>query len=363
MASLRVPDLIAAILERQPILAFDRTFLRRALIVEGVSTIIPPRFLEMLFGLHGDVTAAVLLRDHHRHERIGMVVFATDRDLLFAVDAAAQADGRTSYRSISMIRDHVLRDSENVVNAAVEQRRIRSSTAEAFRRTIPQRYVDADVRGDLPLRCLLLRMTEGNTAMETPGHLYAVARTTLRATGRARALAISRTARVAVVVFDDTRGIERCGDWCLDLMGLGLSLYDSGLFPLGAYAAGGQGVAVLDLIPRFCRSPEFPGSVVVLRGPGIGERDAGETCQCIEQRHPVEALLAHRAEQAVVVVLSSRDGADALAAESGEFWRRAFGTQLITAQVIGAPSPPSTPPPLPSPDEANSAPGPHPRQD
>ncbi|KAF0906861.1 hypothetical protein E2562_013255 [Oryza meyeriana var. granulata] len=70
----RMRDLIEALLERQPILAGDPTFLRRALVVEGVETIISPRVLEWFFEQHGEVLATVLLRDAARGERVGMLV-------------------------------------------------------------------------------------------------------------------------------------------------------------------------------------------------------------------------------------------------------------------------------------------------
>ncbi|KAF0906860.1 hypothetical protein E2562_013254 [Oryza meyeriana var. granulata] len=119
---------------------------------------------------------------------------------------------------------------------------------------------------------------------------------------------------MAMEVFDNSRGIELCGRWSTELFAFHLGLYDSGLFPLIADGA----VVMRDLLPLFCSSPEFLGHIVVLRGPGIAERDAGEVCCWIEERHPVDALLVHRAERLAVVVLRSREDAHALTAESGE---------------------------------------------
>lgn len=147
-----------------------------------------------------------------------------------------------------------------------------------------------------------------------------------------------------MVVFDESRGIERCGSRETQLFDMHLALHDAGLYPLVADRGGGHGAAMRDLLPPFCRSPEFLGRIVVLRGPGVASLDAGEVCRRVEElHHPVEALLVHRADRLAVVVLRSRDDARALMSESGEFWRRACGPQPITTQLIGAPSPPFFP--------------------
>uniref|UniRef100_A0A0E0AN08 RRM domain-containing protein n=1 Tax=Oryza glumipatula TaxID=40148 RepID=A0A0E0AN08_9ORYZ len=329
----RVRDLIEALLESQPILAEDSTFLRRALVVGGVNSLILPVHLESFFTRYGAVMATVLLRDAARGERIGMLVFFSESDCLEAAESEAARPG--AYRTISRVDDEILHNSVELVKDAADQQSRRSSTAEAFRRM-------ADAQEDIQLRCLLLRTWPRSTA--TPSHLYGVARTTLRATGRVCAVVVYRSRSMAMVVFDESRGIERCGSRETQLFDMHLALHDAGLYPLVADRGGGHGAAMRDLLPPFCRSPEFLGRIVVLRGPGVASLDAGEVCRRVEElHHPVEALLVHRADRLAVVVLRSRDDARALMSESGEFWRRACGPQPITTQLIGAPSPPFFP--------------------
>ncbi|EEC82493.1 hypothetical protein OsI_26951 [Oryza sativa Indica Group] len=86
-----------------------------------------------------------------------------------------------------------------------------------------------------------------------------------------------------MVVFDESRDMERCGSRSAELVAFHLGLYDSGLFPLVADGAGGHGVVTRDLLPLFCLSPDFLGRVVLLRGPGIAELDAGE-CNLLKEK-------------------------------------------------------------------------------
>uniref|UniRef100_I1QCF6 RRM domain-containing protein n=1 Tax=Oryza glaberrima TaxID=4538 RepID=I1QCF6_ORYGL len=347
----RVRDLIEALVESQPILAEDSTFLRRALVVGGVNSLISPVHLESFFTRYGAVMATVLLRDAARGERIGMLVFFAESDCLEAAESEAARPG--AYRTISRVDDEILHNSVELVKDAADQQSRRSSTAEAFRRMVPWRYLEADAQEDINLRCLLLRMGARSTA--TPGYLYGVARSELAASGRACAVVAYYSSRMAMVVFDESRDIERCGSRSAELVAFHLGLYDSGLFPLVADGAGGHGVVTRDLLPLFCLSPDFLGRVVLLRGPGIAELDAGEACRRVEELHPVEALLVHRGDRLAVVVVRSRGDARALMAESGEFWRRACGPHPITAQLIDDPSPAFMPRPLLYPEVVNLA--------
>uniref|UniRef100_A0A0E0AN07 RRM domain-containing protein n=1 Tax=Oryza glumipatula TaxID=40148 RepID=A0A0E0AN07_9ORYZ len=265
MDSAILRHLIEALLERQPILGEDSTFLRRALVFKGVTSIISPVHLESFFTRYGAVMATVLLRDAVRCERVGMLVFSAEIDCLCAAVMEAARPG--AYRTISMVDDEILHNSVELVKDAADQQSRRSSTAEAFRRMVPWRYLEADAQEDINLRCLLLRMGARSTA--TPGYLYGVARSELAASGRACAVVAYYSSRMAMVVFDESRDIERCGSRSAELVAFHLGLYDSGLFPLVADGAGGHGVVTRDLLPLFCLSPDFLGRVVLLRGPGI----------------------------------------------------------------------------------------------
>ncbi|XP_015695050.1 uncharacterized protein LOC102721468 [Oryza brachyantha] len=327
----RVRDLVEALLVRQPILENDPTFLRRALVVEGVSFTVSPVRLDSLLGGYGDVMATVLVRDAARRRRAGMLVFSEESDCLNAAEAEAEeaAARQGIYQRISRVDEEILQDSEQLLKDAVEQQSRRSSTAEAFRLMISRRYLEVDDQEDLHLRCLLLRMGEAST--ETPSHMYGVATNTLRGTGVARALVVYRSRRMAMVVFDDSGGIEH------------LARYDSGLFPLVADGAVGHGTAVVrDLLPLFCRSPEFLGRVVLLQEPGNARRDAGDLCHRIEASHTVEALMVHRAERIAVVVLRSGADARALMTESDQFWTLTCGRRPVTT-LVGVPSQPFSP--------------------
>uniref|UniRef100_A0A0E0AMZ7 Uncharacterized protein n=1 Tax=Oryza glumipatula TaxID=40148 RepID=A0A0E0AMZ7_9ORYZ len=362
MDSAILRHLIEALLERQPILGEDSTFLRRALVFGGVASIISPVHLESFFTRYGVVIATVLLRDATRCERVGMLVFSAESDCLYAAEMEAARPG--AYLMISRILrrdfmskfsvflvliselasadecscfsrfvhvlilsvpvdDEILHNSVNLVKDAADQQSQRCSTAEAFRRMVPWRYLEADAQEDINLRCLLLRMGVRSTA--TPGDLYGVARSALAATGRAcavrtsplldptamvswrlptrkgvlpvtgdryldfyplrgqllgRAILISyqkmafesaplkkmansskSPSREAMVVFDESRDMERCGSRSAELVAFHLGLYDSGLFPLVADGAGGHGVVTRDLLPLFCLSPDFLGRV------------------------------------------------------------------------------------------------------
>jgi hypothetical protein len=102
----RVRDLIEALLESQPILAEDSTFLRRALVVGGVNSLISPVHLESFFTRYGAVMATVLLRDAARGERIGMLVFFAESDCLEAAESEAARPG--AYRTISRVQTPLL---------------------------------------------------------------------------------------------------------------------------------------------------------------------------------------------------------------------------------------------------------------
>uniref|UniRef100_A0A0E0I4C5 Uncharacterized protein n=1 Tax=Oryza nivara TaxID=4536 RepID=A0A0E0I4C5_ORYNI len=400
MDSAILRHLIEALLERQPILGEDSTFLRRALVFGGVASIISPVHLESFFTRYGVVIATVLLRDATRCERVGMLVFSAESDCLYAAEMEAARPG--AYLMISRILrrdfmskfsvflvliselasadecscfsrfvhvlilsvpvdDEILHNSVNLVKDAADQQSQRCSTAEAFRRMVPWRYLKADAQEDINLRCLLLRMGARSTA--TPGDLYGVASHSCLPTqqacvtndfttpvfsvlpphsscdgavfkrtsplldptamaswrlptrkgvlpvtgdryldfypirgqplGRAILISYQKMAfesaplkkmansskspnREAMVVFDESRDMERCGSRSAELVAFHLGLYDSGLFPLVADGAGGHGVVTRDLLPLFCLSPDFLGRVVLLRGPGIAELDAGE---------------------------------------------------------------------------------------
>uniref|UniRef100_A0A0E0QBJ7 Uncharacterized protein n=1 Tax=Oryza rufipogon TaxID=4529 RepID=A0A0E0QBJ7_ORYRU len=407
MDSAILRHLIEALLERQPILGEDSTFLRRALVFGGVASIISPVHLESFFTRYGVVIATVLLRDATRCERVGMLVFSAESDCLYAAEMEAARPG--AYLMISRILrrdfmskfsvflvliselasadecscfsrfvhvlilsvpvdDEILHNSVNLVKDAADQQSQRCSTAEAFRRMVPWRYLKADAQEDINLRCLLLRMGARSTA--TPGDLYGVASHSCLPTQQAcvtndfttpvfsvlpphsscdgavfkrtsplldptamaswrlptrkgvlpvtgdrylgfypirgqplgRAILISyqkmafesaplkkmansskSPSREAMVVFDESRDMERCGSRSAELVAFHLGLYDSGLFPLVADGAGGHGVVTRDLLPLFCLSPDFLGRVALLRGPGIAELDAGEVCSRVEE--------------------------------------------------------------------------------
>ncbi|BAT02746.1 Os07g0627200 [Oryza sativa Japonica Group] len=171
MDSAILRHLIEALLERQPILGEDSTFLRRALVFGGVASIISPVHLESFFTRYGVVIATVLLRDATRCERVGMLVFSAESDCLYAAEMEAARPG--AYLMISRVDDEILHNSVNLVKDAADQQSQRCSTAEAFRRMVPWRYLKADAQEDINLRCLLLRMGARSTA--TPGDLYGVA--------------------------------------------------------------------------------------------------------------------------------------------------------------------------------------------
>lgn len=106
MDSAILRHLIEALLERQPILGEDSTFLRRALVFGGVASIISPVHLESFFTRYGVVIATVLLRDATRCERVGMLVFSAESDCLYAAEMEAARPG--AYLMISRVQPPLL---------------------------------------------------------------------------------------------------------------------------------------------------------------------------------------------------------------------------------------------------------------
>lgn len=155
--------------------------------------------------------------------------------------------------------------------------------------------------------------------------------------------AIVRSDREAgVLVYDDTESTELVARRAPPLMyKLGLKLYDSSLFPMRADPTDRDACMLRRLLPPCVAEGEesYRHRVLLLVGMDTQKLDAAELAHFLQFEadlvHAAEAVIIHRSEGLVVVVLGSSEDTTRLRQTPEETWIRFFGQKPSCANVYG----------------------------
>jgi len=251
---------------------------------------------------------------------------------------------KTEIPSLTLIEQATWRGEEvscSYILDGVADEFARRCTARVFRSLLPPQYILADEDGEFHLRCVLIGAGR-STISEGAYGLCDLAWKVLFTRGYVVAAIVHRDRQAGVLVYDDTESTELVARRApLLLNKRGLQLFDSSLFPLLADAADRDASLVRRLLPQCVMGDDesYRRRVLLFTGLDTQKLDAADLAHFLQFEtdlvHTVEAVIIHRSEGLIVVVLGSSEDTICLLQTPEETWIRFFGQKPGFASVFG----------------------------
>jgi hypothetical protein len=250
---------------------------------------------------------------------------------------------KTEIPSLTLIEQATWRGEEvscSYILDGVADEFARRCTARVLRSLLPPQYILADEDGEFHLRCVLIGAGR-STISEGAYGLCDLAWKVLFTRGYVVAAIVHRDRQAGVLVYDDTESTELVARRApLLLNKRGLQLFDSSLFPLLADAADRDASLVRRLLPQCVMGDDesYRRRVLLFTGLDTQKLDAADLAHFLQFEtdlvHTVEAVIIHRSEGLIVVVLGSSEDTICLLQTPEETWIRFFGQKPGFASVF-----------------------------
>ncbi|KAG0545932.1 hypothetical protein BDA96_02G404000 [Sorghum bicolor] len=301
-------DLIAVLMNTvAPQVLEDPHFLERCLLLDGVpASVSPCDLIQSILG----VQTAVLVRDSQTGFRIGLLVFF---DAIDSAAATIQTPREGLYATCTPATWHDEEVSRSYILDGVADEFVRRCTARMLRSLLPSQYILADEDGEFHLRCVLIGAGRSPISEGAYG-LCDLAWKVLFARGYVVAAIVHRDRQAGVLVYDDTESTELVARRAPHLLKKrGLQLFDSSLFPLLADPADRDATLLRRLLPQCVIDDDesYRRRVLLFTGLDTQKLDAADLAHFLRFEtdlvHTVEAVIIHRSEGLIVVVLGSSE--------------------------------------------------------
>ncbi|OQU90311.1 hypothetical protein SORBI_3002G385000 [Sorghum bicolor] len=328
-------NLIAVLNTVAPHVLEDPHFLERCLLLDGVpASVSPCDLIQSILG----VQTAVLVRDSQTGFRIGLLVFF---DAIDSAAATIQTPREGLYATCTPATWHDEEVSRSYILDGVADEFVRRCTARMLRSLLPSQYILADEDGEFHLRCVLIGAGRSPISEGAYG-LCDLAWKVLFARGYVVAAIVHRDRQAGVLVYDDTESTALVARRAPHLLKKrGLQLFDSSLFPLLADPADRDATLLRRLLPQCVIDDDesYRRRVLLFTGLDTQKLDAADLAHFLRFEtdlvHTVEAVIIHRSEGLIVVVLGSSEDTMCLLQTPEETWIRFFGQKPSFASAFG----------------------------